>query len=99
MKQRVSLPEVLQELSAQGYYLADSGACETPNESIRSVDWRLDSVQKVSHTLQHDASALVIAVSSVSKRMKLVFVEAPMSKADFSPMSLLRRLFPMRGKN
>jgi hypothetical protein len=99
MKQRVSLPEVLQELSAQGYYLADSDFSEAPNESIRSVDWRLDSVQKVTHTLQHDASALVIAVSSVSKRMKLVFVEVLMSKSDFSPMALLRRLFPMRGKS
>jgi len=94
MQHKQTVSEVLQTLEAKGYHLADTLA-EQPEESIQSNDWRLDSVQKVQ---EDDRSALLIAVSSTSRRLKLVFVESVFSKADFSPMSLLRKLFPKRNR-
>lgn len=94
MQQNQSVTEALQTLEANGYHLADTFA-EQPEESIQSNDWRLDSVQKVH---DEDRSALLIAVSSTSRRLKLVFVESVLSMTDFSPMNLLRKLFPKRNR-
>ncbi len=66
-----------------------------PGQAIQSNDWRLDSVQQVRREQNNGNSALVIAVSSHQQRMKLVFVEAMQHKSDFSPMNLLRKLFPI----
>lgn len=90
MRHQPSVSEALQTLEAKGYHLADT-LSDQPDESIQSNDWRLDSVQKV----QDDGrSALLIAVSSASRRLKLVFVESTISISDFSPVTLLRKLFP-----
>ena len=89
-----SLPDALQNLTAKGYHLADSQLMNMPDQAIQSNDWRLDSVQQVRREQENGSSALVIAVSSVHHRLKLVFVEAMQQKSDFSPMNLLRKLFP-----
>jgi len=89
MKHRKSLSETLQNLTSKGYRLADVQI----DESLQSNDWRLDSVEQVS---QEQGKTLVIAVSSASRKMKLVFVEVLSSISDFSPLTLLRRLFPMQ---
>jgi hypothetical protein len=94
MPQKQSFSEAIQSLEAKGYHLADTLSTQ-PDESIQSNDWRLDSVQKV----QEDGrNALVIAVSSASRRLKLVFVESTFSMSDFSPMTLLRKLFPKKNR-
>ncbi len=94
MQQSQSVTEALQTLEAKGYHLADS-ISDQPDESIQSNDWRLDSVQKV----QDDGkNALLIAVSSASRRLKLVFVESTFSISDFSPVTLLRKLFPKKSR-
>lgn len=94
MQQNQSVTEALQTLEAKGYHLADS-ISDQPDESIQSNDWRLDSVQKV----QEDGrNALLIAVSSASRRLKLVFVESTFSISDFSPVTLLRKLFPKKSR-
>jgi hypothetical protein len=94
MQQNQTVSEALQTLEAKGYHLADALG-DQPDEAIQSSDWRLDSVQKV----QEDGrNALLIAVSSASRRLKLVFVESIFSIADFSPVTLLRKLFPKRGR-
>ena len=92
MPQSQSVSEALQNLQAKGYHLADALA-EQPDESIQPNDWRLDSVQKVQ---EEGRNALLIAVSSASRRLKLVFVESSFSMSDFSPMTLLRKLFPKK---
>lgn len=92
MPQNQSVSEALQNLQAKGYHLADT-LNEQPDESIQPNDWRLDSVQKVQ---EEGRNALLIAVSSTSRRLKLVFVESSFSMADFSPMTLLRKLFPKK---
>ncbi len=94
-KHRKSLPETLKNLFSNGYRLADNHIADLPDESIQSDDWRLDSVNRV---LQEQGGAIVIAVSSVRRCMKLVFVEVLLPQHDFSPIQLLRRLFPMRSK-
>ncbi len=96
MIKSTSLPDALQNLTAKGYHLADTDTIEMPNQSIHSHDWRLDSVQQVRQE-QHDGvtSLVVIAVSSVQQHLKLVFVEVMQQKSDFSPMNLLRKLFPI----
>ena len=77
MQQNQTVSEALQTLEAKGYHLADALG-DQPDESIQSSDWRLDSVQKV----QEDGrNALLIAVSSASRRLKLVFVESTFYKA------------------
>ncbi|MBX2890155.1 MAG: hypothetical protein KF734_04460 [Saprospiraceae bacterium] len=91
MKHHKSLSETIQNLTSKGYQLADTHI----DTSIHSEDWRLDSVEKIHH---NKGNALVIAVSSVQRCLKLVFVEVIFSPRDFSPMTLLRRLFPMRQK-
>ncbi len=92
MQQQQSVSEALQTLEAKGYHLADTFT-EQPDGSQQSNDWRLDSVHKVQ---EEGRNALLIAVSSASRRLKLVFVESTFSKADFSPVTLLRKLFPKR---
>lgn len=94
MKHRSSLSDTLQNLIAKGYSLVTQ-AEPTPDESFYSDDWRLDSVEKIR---QDQENILVIAVSSVSRCMKLIFVETLLPKGDFSPMTVLRRLFPMQPK-
>ncbi len=94
MQQSQSVSEALQTLEAKGYHLADT-LTEQPEESIQSNDWRLDSVQKVQ---EEGRNSLLIAVSSASRRLKLVFVESTFSMSDFSPVTLLRKLFPKRSK-
>ena len=89
-----SLPDTLQNLTAKGYHLADSQLVGMPDQSIQSNDWRLDSVQQVRQQQNDGGTSLVIAVSSVHRHMKLVFVEAIQQKSDFSPMNLLKKLFP-----
>ena len=96
MTKSTSLPDALQNLTAKGYHLADRQIIDLPDQSIQSNDWRLDSVQQVRQEQQNGPSSLVvIAVSSVHHRLKLVFVEAMQHKSDFSPMNLLRNLFPI----
>ncbi len=92
MQQHQSVTETLQTLEAKGYHLADS-LLEQPDASIESNDWRLDSVHKVN---EEGKRSLLIAVSSASRRLKLVFVESTFSSSDFSPVTLLRKLFPKR---
>lgn len=95
MKQRSSLTETLQNLITLGYRLADDQMAEFPEDSLQSDDWRLDSVEQV---LQEQGETLVIAVSSARRHLKLVFVEMLSSVSDFSPITLLRRLFPMQNR-
>ncbi|MBK7938098.1 MAG: hypothetical protein IPJ82_13835 [Lewinellaceae bacterium] len=95
MKQYNSLSETLQNLTTLGYRLADDQMAEFPEESLQSDDWRLDSVEQV---LQEQGKTLVIAVSSARRHLKLVFVEILSSVSDFSPITLLRRLFPMQNR-
>ena len=92
MQQPLSVSEALQTLEAKGYNLADT-ITDQPDQSMGMNDWRLDSVHKVKEA---DRNALLIAVSSASRRVKLVFVESTFSMSDFSPMNLLRKLFPKR---
>lgn len=92
MQQPLSVSEALQTLEANGYHLADT-ITDQPDQSMGMNDWRLDSVHKVKEA---DRNALLIAVSSASRRVKLVFVESTFSMSDFSPMNLLRKLFPKR---
>jgi SOS response regulatory protein OraA/RecX len=94
MQDNQSVTEVLQKLKDKGYHLADNVA-DMAEEAIKSADWKLDTVEQV----QEDGKKLLlIAVSSVRKRLKLVFVEHTFSPSDFSPMALLRKLFPKRNK-
>lgn len=94
-KHRKSLPETLKNLLSNGYHLADNHIATLPDESLQSDDWRLDSVEQIR---QEQGGAIVIAVSSVRRCMKLVFVEVLLPRHEFSPIQLLRRLFPMRPK-
>lgn len=92
MQQKQSVSEVLQTLEAKGYHLAEP-VVPKPEEPGQPNDWRLDSVQEVK---EEGKNSLLIAVSSASRRLKLVFVESTFSKSDFSPMNLLRKLFPRK---
>jgi hypothetical protein len=94
-KHRKSLSETLKNLISSGYSLADAEIAALPDESLQSDDWRLDKVEQI---WQEQGKALVIAVSSVSRCMKLIFVEVLLPQSDFSLMTLLRRLFPMQPK-
>lgn len=94
-KHRKSLSETLKKLISSGYRLADAQIAALPDESLHSDDWRLDAVEQIR---QGQEKALVIAVSSVRRCMKLIFVEVLLPQNDFSLMTLLRRLFPMRQK-
>ena len=92
------LAETLQSLLAKGYQLADNLLPSFSTDSIKSDDWRLDSMHHVVMGPDLPMQSLVIAVSSHRRHLKLVFVEPVVSKQDFSPMHLLRQLFPLRRK-
>ena len=96
MKQRESLPEVLQQLNDKGYLLAEHYLASYPEESILSNDWRLDTVRQVQDEANWGTRSMVVAVSSIQRHMKLVFVQAVQSQKDYSPMAILRRLFPTK---
>ncbi len=94
IKQPVPLSITLEQLAAQGYHIADERQFfEQPMESVQSADWRLDLVQPAK---EDGRNAMVIAVSSASKRLKVVFVEYVLSITDFWPTDLLQKLFPKR---
>ena len=94
IKKAVPLSSALEELAAQGYHIADENKFfAQPAESIESTDWRLDLVQPAN---EEGRNAMVIAVSSASRRLKVVFVEHVLSITDFWPTDLLQKLFPKR---
>ena len=69
-----TLPETLRGLEAKGYHIADTETETMPPEAIQSDDWRVDEV--LHHKDENEkASAVVIAVSSSRKKLKLDFVE------------------------
>ena len=93
-KKPVPLHTTLEQLAAQGYHIADESTFfDQPAESIQSTDWRLDLLQPAK---EEGRSAMVIAVSSAQKSLKVVFVEYVLSMADFWPTELLQKLFPKR---
>lgn len=96
VNQQASLPEILQNMTLKGYQFADAQFAALPPESIYSDDWRLDSIQQIYQDFKKQVKALVIAVSSEKRHMKLVFVEISSPQSDFSPIQLLRRLFPLQ---
>jgi hypothetical protein len=96
MQITASLAEILQQLHAQGYSLADSYLTTLPKESIEANDWRLDMLHQIRYDLSTNYKVLVIGVSSVQRHLKLVFVEVLSPNTDFSPITLLRKLFPTR---
>lgn len=96
MERFFSLPDAIQHLQKKGYRLADSNVASMSDDAIQSEDWRLDSVHQIKQNPSSQMKALVIAVSSMRKQMKLVFVEVLMPKSDFTPLTLLKRLFPRK---
>lgn len=97
MHDTLDLTEVLKELHGQGYQLADAAFAAMPKEAIHSTDWRLDSLHRIRPEGGHsNHKVLIIAVSSRQKNLKLVFVEVLFPDSDFEPITLLRRLFPIR---
>jgi hypothetical protein len=97
MNKQSSLPETLQYFSARGYQFTDLDQTGPAEDAYHADDWRLDAVQRVPHP-QPGAQTLVIAVSSQRRRMKMVFTKELLSQHDFSPLHLLKRLFPQRKK-
>jgi hypothetical protein len=92
LKKTVPLSSTLEQLTAQGYHIADETTFfEQPAASIQSTDWRLDLVQPAR---EEGRNAMVIAFSSPSRRLKIVFVEYVASLTDFWPTDLLQKLFP-----
>ncbi len=99
MDTKESLAEVLHHLNDQGYRLADADIAALPNESIQSTDWRLEKAYRLPQPSDADESTdsvYVIAVSSAKRFLKLIFVEVRFPHDDFSPLTLMRRLFPRR---
>jgi hypothetical protein len=93
-KKLVPLNSTLDELAAKGYHIADETTFfAQPVESIQSTDWRLDLVQPAT---EEGRNAMIIAVSSASRHLKVVFVEYVLSITDFWPTDLLQKLFPKR---
>ncbi|MEY3195033.1 MAG: hypothetical protein RIQ78_1130 [Bacteroidota bacterium] len=94
LKKAVPLSSALEQLTAQGYHIADETIFfDQPAASIQSTDWRLDLVQP---TQEEGRNVMVIAVSSPSRRLKVVFVEYVTTIIDFWPTDLLQKLFPKR---
>jgi hypothetical protein len=89
-----SLAEALQCFFTKGYRLADAKFAEMPHEQIQSDDWKLDTVQRFKPDQRKAGQVLLIAVSSTQKGMRLVFVEVVAAPGEFTPMHLVRRLFP-----
>jgi hypothetical protein len=92
-KKPVALSSALEQLAAEGYHIADKhDFFEKPEASSAAAeDWKLDLVQPAK---EDGRNAMVIAVSSASRRIKLVFVEYFLSMSDFWPTDLLQKLFP-----
>jgi hypothetical protein len=90
-----SVTDSLQQLISKGYQLAELNDIVRNEENLPN-DWRLDSVKHVRHEQNANLLSIIIAVSSGSRDTKLIFVEsaAQNRKIDFSPMSVMRRLFP-----
>lgn len=74
--------------------MADAKIAAMPSESIQSEDWKLDVARQVRHEQYPNHKVLVIAVSSRRRDMKLLFVEVVFPGVEFSPLQLLKRLFP-----
>jgi hypothetical protein len=93
----LSLSEILQQLIEKGYQLADLDYSPRVDENLPH-DWHLDTVKKVINDEHSNTLSIVIAVSSGSRSTKLVFVEPldTQQVSNFSPMNLLRRLFPKK---
>ncbi|MDX2135075.1 MAG: hypothetical protein SFV52_09820 [Saprospiraceae bacterium] len=98
MSKNAQLKDILNQFYAQGYRLADSSVAAMSNEAIQSNDWRLDQVQQVRNEHHRDSPAMVMAVSSATKGMRLLFVEVLYPGTEFSPVQLLKRLFPVRNR-
>jgi hypothetical protein len=94
MTYSASLSETLQNLAFHGYRITDLEHLAMPEDAIQSHDWRLDALHHVKMESSLGPQTLVIAVSSAHKHLKLAFVREMLSKQDYSPLTLLRRLFP-----
>ena len=99
MTNHPSLSETLFSLATKGYHIADLEHMPMPEEAIQSNDWRLDALHHVKTGKDRGPLAVVIAVSSAHKHLKLAFVRELLSKQDFSPLTLLKRLFPQNRKS
>jgi hypothetical protein len=88
------LSETLQSLLDAGYRLADTHIASLSNEALQSDDWRLDKLSQI-RDQDKRTMVLVIAVSSATRGLKLVFVEVIDPASPFTPLQLVRRLFPM----
>ncbi len=99
MTHHASLSETLQNLSTNGYHITNLEHMNMPEEAIQSHDWRLDALHHVKTGRERSPRAVVIAVSSAHKHLKLAFVRELLSKQDFSPLTLLKRLFPQSRKS
>lgn len=98
MTYRNSLPEVLQQFHEKGYHLAEQYLSLHSEDSIRSTDWRLDTVKQVQDDKHWGTRMMIVAVSSLQRSIKLVFVQPIKSQKDISPVGILKRLFPARGE-
>ncbi|MCA0237085.1 MAG: hypothetical protein LCH81_11940 [Bacteroidetes bacterium] len=94
MTYTTSLSETLQNLAGNGYRITDLDQLNLPEDAIQSHDWRLDALHHVRNGNHQSPHTLVIAVSSAHKHLKLAFVREMLSRQDFSPLTLLKRLFP-----
>jgi hypothetical protein len=99
MTNHPSLSETLFNLSTKGYHITDLEQMTLPEDAIQSNDWRLDALHHVKIEKGKGPLAVVIAVSSAHKHMKLAFVRELLTKQDFSPLTLLKRLFPQSRKS
>lgn len=97
MTYRNSLPEVLQQFHEKGYHLAEQYLSLHSEDSIRSTDWRLDTVKQIQDDTHWGTRMMVVAVSSLQRSIKLVFVQPVKSQKDVSPLGILKRLFPING--
>jgi hypothetical protein len=97
MTYRNSLPEVLQQFHEKGYHLAEQYLSLHSEDSIRSTDWRLDSVKQIQDDTHWGTRMMIVAVSSLQRSIKLVFVQPIKSQKDVSPVGILKRLFPTAG--
>lgn len=98
MLKNTPLIDILFQFQEKGYRLADSEVAAMTDDDIQSNDWRLDKVIQV-RNLQHiDTPVVVMAVSSAGRNMKLLFVEVLYPGTEFTPIQLLRRLFPTKNR-
>jgi hypothetical protein len=93
-----SLSNILQQFYSQGYVLHENKINNSPNESLQAPDWRLDSVRRIPPGADHSEAYIVVAVSSVYRQSRLLFVESVAANQRFDPMQLMRRLFAV-GRN